>query len=64
MLATDYTNGLALQAIKSIFEYLPRAYDNGAKDPEAREKMQMLLQWQVWLLQMHFWVFVTLWLIN
>ncbi|EGT4698120.1 TPA: bifunctional acetaldehyde-CoA/alcohol dehydrogenase [Clostridioides difficile] len=39
MLATDYTNGLALQAIKSIFEYLPRAYDNGAKDPEAREKM-------------------------
>ncbi len=54
MLATDYTNGLALQAIKSIFEYLPRAYDNGAKDPEAREKWQMLLQWQVWLLQMHF----------
>lgn len=39
MLATDYTNGLALQALKSIFEYLPSAYENGAKDPVAREKM-------------------------
>ncbi|MEG2246997.1 MAG: bifunctional acetaldehyde-CoA/alcohol dehydrogenase [Peptostreptococcaceae bacterium] len=39
MLATDYTNGLALQATKSIFEYLPRAYNNGTTDPEAREKM-------------------------
>ncbi|MCH5208318.1 MAG: bifunctional acetaldehyde-CoA/alcohol dehydrogenase [Oscillospiraceae bacterium] len=39
MLATDYTDGLALKALKTIFEYLPRAYDNGANDPEAREKM-------------------------
>ncbi len=39
MLATDYTNGLALQSIKSIFEYLPRAYNNGPNDPESREKM-------------------------
>ncbi len=39
MLATDYTDGLALKALKIIFEYLPRAYDNGANDPEAREKM-------------------------
>ena len=39
MLATDYTDGLALRALKIIFEYLPRAYDNGPKDPEAREKM-------------------------
>lgn len=39
MLATDYTNGLALQALKSIFAYLPSAYENGAKDPVAREKM-------------------------
>ena len=39
MLATDYTDGLALQALKVIFEYLPRAYDNGANDPAAREKM-------------------------
>ncbi|MCG4722878.1 iron-containing alcohol dehydrogenase, partial [Alistipes putredinis] len=29
----------ALQAVKSIFEYLPRAYENGTTDPEAREKM-------------------------
>ena len=39
MLATDYTDGLALQALKNIFKYLPRAYDNGTTDAEAREKM-------------------------
>lgn len=39
MLATDYTDGLALRAIKLIFEYLPRAYERGADDPLAREKM-------------------------
>ena len=39
MMATDYTDGLALQSLKVIFEYLPRAYDNGANDPVAREKM-------------------------
>ena len=39
MLATDYTDGLALQALKNIFTYLPRAYENGQTDIEAREKM-------------------------
>lgn len=39
IMATDYTDGLALKAAKAVFEYLPRAYDNGANDPEAREKM-------------------------
>ena len=39
MMATEFTDGLALEAIKIIFEYLPRAYENGANDPEAREKM-------------------------
>ena len=39
MLATDYTDGLALRALKLIFDYLPRAYDNGPNDPVAREKM-------------------------
>ncbi|MBO4346067.1 MAG: bifunctional acetaldehyde-CoA/alcohol dehydrogenase, partial [Lachnospiraceae bacterium] len=39
VMATDYTDGIALQSLKMIFEYLPRAYDNGANDPEAREKM-------------------------
>lgn len=39
IMATDYTDGLALQALKIIFEYLPRAYDNGQNDVEAREKM-------------------------
>jgi acetaldehyde dehydrogenase/alcohol dehydrogenase len=39
MLATDYTDGLALQALKLIFRYLPAAYEKGAADPEAREKM-------------------------
>ena len=36
---TDYTDGLAIQALKSIFKYLPRAYENGQTDVEAREKM-------------------------
>ena len=39
MLATDYTDSLALGALKVIFEYLPRAYDNGQTDVIAREKM-------------------------
>ena len=39
MLATDYTDSLALRALKMIFEYLPRAYNNGPQDPVAREKM-------------------------
>ena len=39
MMATDYTDGLALKSLKTIFEYLPRAYDNGQTDVEAREKM-------------------------
>ncbi len=39
MLATDYTDSLALGALKSVFEYLPRAYDNGQTDVIAREKM-------------------------
>lgn len=39
IMATDYTDGLALKAMKSIFEYLPSAYENGANDPIAREKM-------------------------
>ena len=39
MLATDYTDALALQSLKVIFEYLPRAYNNGENDIEAREKM-------------------------
>lgn len=38
-LASDYTDGLAMQAIEMVFEYLPRAYQNGAADKEAREKM-------------------------
>ena len=39
VMATDYTDGLALKALKIIFEYLPRAYENGPNDPVAREKM-------------------------
>ena len=39
MLATDYTDGLALKALKTIFEYLPAAYENGQTDVRAREKM-------------------------
>lgn len=39
MLATDYTDGLAIRALQVIFKYLPRAYDDGQNDVEAREKM-------------------------
>ncbi|MBE5780655.1 MAG: bifunctional acetaldehyde-CoA/alcohol dehydrogenase [Clostridiales bacterium] len=39
MLATDYTDGIALKAMKLIMDYLPRAYENGAQDPVAREKV-------------------------
>ncbi len=38
-MATPYTDGQALVAAKKIFEYLPRAYANGANDPVAREEM-------------------------
>lgn len=39
ILATDYTDGLAIKAIKLIFDYFPRAYENGQTDVRAREKM-------------------------
>ena len=39
IMATDYTDGLALKSLKTIFEYLPRAYENGQVDVVAREKM-------------------------
>ncbi len=39
IMATEFTDSMALEAIKLIFEYLPRAYKEGANDPEAREKM-------------------------
>ena len=39
ILATDYTDGLALKSMKNIFAYLPSAYENGAADETAREKM-------------------------
>lgn len=39
IMATDYTDGLAVKALQTIFEYLPRAYDNGQTDIQAREKM-------------------------
>ena len=39
IMATDYTDGLAKQSLQTIFKYLPRAYENGQSDIEAREKM-------------------------
>ncbi len=38
-MATDFTNGIAKEALKLLFEYLPRAYEKGAEDPEARERV-------------------------
>ena len=39
MMASDYTEGLSLKAMKLVFQYLPSAYENGAADPIARDKM-------------------------
>jgi acetaldehyde dehydrogenase/alcohol dehydrogenase len=39
MMATEYTDGLALKSMQMVFDFLPRAYENGASDPQAREKM-------------------------
>ncbi len=39
MLATDYTDAMALKALKMIFDYLPGAYENGEKDAKSRDKM-------------------------
>ena len=39
MLATDYTDGLALRSLKLVFENLPKCYDNGPNEPRARENM-------------------------
>jgi acetaldehyde dehydrogenase/alcohol dehydrogenase len=39
IMASDYTDGLALKAVKTVFDYLPSAYENGANDPKAREMM-------------------------
>ncbi len=39
IMASDYTDGLALKATKLVFDYLPRAYENGANDVEARDHM-------------------------
>ena len=39
VMATEYTDGLALKSLRNTFTYLPSAYENGANDPVAREKM-------------------------
>ncbi|MBQ8942713.1 MAG: bifunctional acetaldehyde-CoA/alcohol dehydrogenase [Firmicutes bacterium] len=39
IMATDYTDGIALKAMKLIFKYLPSAYENGGNDMLAREEM-------------------------
>ena len=39
IMASNYTDGLALKAVKTVFDYLPSAYENGANDPKAREMM-------------------------
>lgn len=39
VMATDFTDGLAIRSLQMVFEYLPRCYNDGAHDPVAREKM-------------------------
>ena len=39
IMASEYTNGLALEAIRLVFKYLPLAYNEGTTNIKAREKM-------------------------
>ena len=39
IMASEYTNGLALEAIRLVFKYLPDAYSEGTTNVKAREKM-------------------------
>ena len=56
VMATDYTDALAMKAIQMVFEYLPISYRGGdmLKVKKLEKKCIMLLVWQVWHLQMHF----------
>ena len=56
IMATDYTDGLALKAMKNIFEYLPTAYED--------QRWLTLLQWLVWHSLTHSLVYVTQWHIS
>ena len=56
VMASDYTDGLAMKAIQLVFKYLPRAYKNGAEDADGKRKgCTMQVVWQVWHLQTHSW---------
>ena len=50
VMASDYTDGLAMKAIQLVFEYLPRAYENGKDDKEARA---LGIEWCVNQCQLH-----------
>lgn len=61
VMASDFTNGIAKEAIRLIFEYLPDAYTLGAAAPLAREKWRMRRAWRVWRSQTPSSAFVTPW---
>ena len=46
IMATPFTDGLALKAMKAVFDYLPSAYENGANDPDAREDVYKRQSWR------------------
>ena len=59
VMATDYTDGLALKAMKNVFDYLPTAY-NEPSNAEARQKTgRRLLPWPVWPLPTRSWAYAT-----
>lgn len=51
ILASDFTDGWAKQAVKLVFDYLEESVKEGT--PLSREKCTMLQQSQVWLSLMH-----------
>lgn len=60
-MATEYTNGLAFEAIRLIFKYLPASYNEGSQNAVAREKFIMRQPWPAWLLPMRFSACATRW---
>lgn len=64
MMATDYTDGLAIRSLQMIFQYLPRAYDNALTIRWLVRRWPTQPPWPVWHLPTRSWVCATLWPIS
>ena len=64
MMATDYTDGLALKSMKNVFDYLPRAYEYGAADRRRARRWRTHPAWRAWRLPTHSSASATRWRIS